>query len=357
MKKKIYFGLTTIIIIIGAIISIINCNQLVQQLIADAQGTGMEDIYIKNGHAIIWISSIIVVIINLYVFNTAMNNKIMPKKGILIFLFIICLLLSLGILIEVIPIISIANVVVLAFLKRKNAEDYPEKREIPRLEYKKPTKKELIWSILLVCTYFSEIIIERFLEKNVNFNIVIAITIIYYISLLVISIFAFKSTIKEHIKLFKENNKGYLQFIFSKFVFFFIIYMATNVLCTLINGGEISINQQTIESIPLWISAILAILWAPIVEEAVFRGSLRRFFKNDTIFIIISAILFGFMHVILEPTIKGMIIMGIPYAVMGGYFAYIYAKSKNMVTNIFSHMLVNIIGIILMSISIATVLL
>ena len=48
-------------------------------------------------------------------------------------------------------------------------------------------------------------------------------------------------------------------------------------------------NQESIMSLPLWNSIPLAVIYAPIVEESLFRGCIRRFIKDDKIFIIVSA--------------------------------------------------------------------
>ena len=84
-----------------------------------------------------------------------------------------------------------------------------------------------------------------------------------------------------------------------------------------------------------------------IVEESVFRGTIRRFIKNDVVFILLSAVVFGAIHTVHETTVLNKIIMTIPYATLGGFLAYIYAKSENIMTNIFAHFLQNTIATVL----------
>ena len=91
----------------------------------------------------------------------------------------------------------------------------------------------------------------------------------------------------------------------------------------------------------------LAVIYAPIVEESLFRGCLRRFFKNDKVFIIISAISFGLLHTIFsEPNLYNAIVMGIPYMAIGGFLAYLYTKTNNMCTNMAFHAFHNAIVMI-----------
>ena len=94
---------------------------------------------------------------------------------------------------------------------------------------------------------------------------------------------------------------------------------------------------------PLWISFILAVFWAPIVEEVLFRGCIRRFINNDILFIVISGFIFGFLHTMAEKSLFDAFTMMLPYAVLGGGFAYIYSKTNNITTNILCHFLHNTI--------------
>ena len=112
-----------------------------------------------------------------------------------------------------------------------------------------------------------------------------------------------------------------------------------------ISKQSTSVNQSTLESLPKWFVIPAAIIWAPIVEELVFRGVLRRFIKKDALFIIISALLFGLMHTIDEQSLLNVIIWTIPYSVLGGFLAYIYDKTNNICTNILLHSFINIIAL------------
>ena len=71
---------------------------------------------------------------------------------------------------------------------------------------------------------------------------------------------------------------------------------------------------------------------------------LRRIIKNNSLFIIASALVFGLLHTMHEPMLFNMIIMGIPYAAMGGFLAYMYTKTNNITTNISCHGIYNLVG-------------
>lgn len=100
---------------------------------------------------------------------------------------------------------------------------------------------------------------------------------------------------------------------------------------------------------PRWFTIPAAVLWAPIVEELIFRGSLRRFIKNDKLFIVVSAVVFGLIHTIVETTLINVFVMAIPYMILGGFFAYVYAKTDNICNNILAHAFQNAVGMLLVN--------
>ena len=121
-----------------------------------------------------------------------------------------------------------------------------------------------------------------------------------------------------------------------------MFYLPITLIIRLIIGEE-STNQSLIKEIPLWITSILAIIIAPISEEILFRGFLRRIFKNETVFIVISALIFGAIHCMFLEENLVMYLYIIPYAIMGAGMAKLYAKTNNLCTNITLHFIWNLI--------------
>ena len=107
-------------------------------------------------------------------------------------------------------------------------------------------------------------------------------------------------------------------------------------------------NQEALKTLPLWYLIPSAIIFAPIVEEAVFRGSLRRFIKNDVAFIIVSALTFGLLHTFLsEEGLYSIIVQSINYVAMGGALAYSYTKTNNIYTSMMVHAFQNTFGVLM----------
>ena len=108
-----------------------------------------------------------------------------------------------------------------------------------------------------------------------------------------------------------------------------------------------SLNQSVLESLPLYITAPLAIIWAPIVEETLYRGCLRKIITNQTIFILVSGLIFGVAHTLSEDSLAHDFALAIPYSTLGFFLAYIYATTDNITNNIFVHAFHNVLGVLM----------
>lgn len=90
-----------------------------------------------------------------------------------------------------------------------------------------------------------------------------------------------------------------------------------------------------------------AVVMGPIVEELIFRKSIFGLFKNDKLALVVSAILFGSIHLIGEASILEALINGLSYFTMGFVFGFIYLQNnKNILAPISVHILSNLISIV-----------
>ena len=84
------------------------------------------------------------------------------------------------------------------------------------------------------------------------------------------------------------------------------------------------------------------IIYAPFVEELIFRKSIRDIIDNDYLYIIISGLTFGFVHTLAGSTLQELIYI-IPYGALGSCFAIMHVKTKNIYTSMTFHMIHNAI--------------
>ena len=194
---------------------------------------------------------------------------------------------------------------------------------------------------------------ELYYDKKVYLYIFLSILICYekleingllfcILSYFVLFVFFIKD-IKKSIKEFNKNKTAY---IIHSILVYFVTLMISSLLFMLIFYivGEDSTNQQLLNDEPLLWSLFTGIMYAPVVEELLFRGCLRKLLKNDIAFILISGISFGVWHVIGFEQSLIQYLYAIPYSVMGIGLSYIYSKTNNLTTTIGIHALNNILA-------------
>lgn len=215
---------------------------------------------------------------------------------------------------------------------------------------------------------------------------------------------SWKDKIKRHkfISLLWDIWVGFCALLVFKYVI--------SILCSLISLAlgvteETVANQQIIEELLGSATVMMTIatcIFAPIAEELVFRGAFKEAIKNKKVFITVSGLIFGFMHVtqnlflllgimafglfvdyaiehkekfkkfcVTEKTLyigviilfiillignnsqillsvdKNEIIGSIVYISLGCFLAHIYAKSDNILYSIVVHALNNILSVLM----------
>lgn len=156
-------------------------------------------------------------------------------------------------------------------------------------------------------------------------------------------------------KSFKGDLKGKIGLVIKFTVLFFAVKIASALLTQFVGeilGLEIteSENQQLITSItssgPI-IMLISTAFLAPFVEEGIFRLGIRKVISNKYVFIVVSGLLFGLMHIFpTELSMSVALTYSIVYVVMGVYLAYVYVETDNIWISIIIHAINNLISMI-----------
>lgn len=167
--------------------------------------------------------------------------------------------------------------------------------------------------------------------------------------LLIIISFAYLSTIAKDFKDFKLNFKKYINE-YTKYWFLNIGLMAAaNIIISSLIDIKQATNQVYVESLlfkyPIY-SIITAAIIAPITEELIFRLNFRKIFKTDILFIFISGLVFGIMHMSIAESVPELLYI-IPYSIPGFIFAYTLKKSNNIFVPISLHVFHNTIMILM----------
>jgi len=127
------------------------------------------------------------------------------------------------------------------------------------------------------------------------------------------------------------------------------LMIAANIIISIVTGNISSTNEESIRAvmkISKWYIVFSAVIFAPIVEELVFRKSVRSLIKNKWLFILTSGLLFGLIHCVGSATLIEYLYV-IPYAIPGCVFAYILYDSDNIFTTMSMHLWHNTIMLIL----------
>lgn len=153
----------------------------------------------------------------------------------------------------------------------------------------------------------------------------------------------YKELINEF-KIFKTKIK---ENIFSSFKWYFVcilIMLISNYILIITLGG-ISNNETDVRAYIIenpWFSFLSVVVFAPVIEEIVFRKSITRTTNNKYLGSIIAGLLFGLAHVIAYiPEDIFNILYFIPYAGLGFGFAMMNYENKSVFNSITYHCIHN----------------
>lgn len=204
-------------------------------------------------------------------------------------------------------------------------------------------KKTLMY-ILIFLSYFSFCIL--FEDLLSLFNIITVLICTGYILFL---IFVYRKNLKTELNDFKENYKTYLPkyiliYLFGILLMFLVNFILSKVTNQALAGNE-AITREYIKKYPIYMT-FSALIFSPLVEELIFRKTLKNIFKSKYLFIILSGFIFGILH-IANYTNPTELLFTIPYIIMGIDFAYIYYKTNNIFTTLTFHFCHNLILLII----------
>lgn len=194
-------------------------------------------------------------------------------------------------------------------------------------------------------SYVTELII-KYAYKFQIFLDVIALIVIVFLSKKMLSFDQLKN----------QKIGKIILITFGTAVLFLLVNVILGSLIGLVTGGE-SANQEALAEMMViapFTLVFAAVIFAPIVEEIVFRGAIFNLVKSKTtnpVFpILISGAIFGIVHV-LAGLIGGdllELLHFITYFAMGCGFGFIYHKTKNIYICIGVHMINNLIAVIML---------
>lgn len=233
---------------------------------------------------------------------------------------------------------------ILCFLYLRSFKE-KKKDNLPTIKKEPLNKIDVIKSVLLIIIFA---VIMFVFPKFIFFNKIPGY-ITYIIIFLIVVFFNYKYLIKDFI-VFKNNIKKYFPFIIKRYLYMLLIMIIVAIPIILINKGDTSNNQKLInemfEKVPI-VTLLLSTLYAPFVEENIFRLSLSKLINNKYLFIIISGLIFGILHVFDKSSSFKDYLYIFQYSVIGICLAKSYYDSNNIFVSISMHFIQNFLAAIL----------
>ncbi len=205
--------------------------------------------------------------------------------------------------------------------------------------------------ILLYFLYQANFLINLFRMIGLNisdlsgypyFMALIANDLVYVFLML----FIFKKDIISGIKDLKEHFSDRAFIAICCWVSGCVIMTISSLLISLVSNQNVSNNEalvrQSIQIAPFYMLFSCTIV-APVLEEMTFRKALQGIIKNKWIFIMISGLGFGLLHVLGSYNSLDDFLYVVPYGSMGCAFAFLLSKTNNIALPIMVHMLHNFI--------------
>ena len=215
-------------------------------------------------------------------------------------------------------------------------------------------KKLILISFYFLMMFYLSDIIGDWIRNNINYTDPDLVTIVFqyiiYVPILILGIFMLTKDLKQSF-IVMTNDKFWKIFggvIVTLGLCYFGNYIGSMISQMIDPSSSDSANQEAIELIFAGKYGALMLLdvciIGPIVEELVFRGAIQRgllkLHIHPVIAIAITSITFGFIHVI----DAGDYAQVFPYIFMGIFLGLCSYKSKSLVPNSITHILINTIA-------------
>lgn len=215
-----------------------------------------------------------------------------------------------------------------------------------KIDGKNLPKFLLVFGLFFVSTIFQLIPIYLFKWdlNNLTTNQETMLTLFSDSILVIILIIIYRKELVEQFKIFKKNLYSYLDTGFKYWLIGLMVMVVSNLLINFLVPSAVAGNEEQVQEIihgsPL-ISLICVGFLAPFIEEMTFRKAFKDLFKSKWLFIMISGLVFGGLHIIFS--LQGIqdFLYLIPYCSLGIAFGFVLIKTENIYPSICLHMFHN----------------
>ena len=200
--------------------------------------------------------------------------------------------------------------------------------------------KFILTIIIFFCSAFFQLIpVKLFNINNITPKIQILLTLFSNMMNILLLVLMYYKDLKEDFKVFFDKCDS-----FKMWVIGLVLMAGSNVVINLFSPNKIAGNEEAIRSLITaapYIMLFNTSILAPLIEEITFRKAFRDIIDTKWLFVIISGVVFGGLHVITSIRNAYDFLYLLPYCSLGIALSYMYAKTKNIFVSISMHALHN----------------
>ena len=170
----------------------------------------------------------------------------------------------------------------------------------------------------------------------------LAILFSKYIVLIAIFIIKDRKYLKEKWLDFVKNFKKYSVIAFKNWFAGFLIMIISNIIISNFIKG-IGDNESAVQSLIMVmpvVAFLLTTIFAPFIEEMIFRKYLKDCVNSKLLYMILSGFIFGLVHTNINANLWEILLI-IPYGALGFMFAKTVNETENIYPTIMMHMFHN----------------
>jgi len=215
-----------------------------------------------------------------------------------------------------------------------------------KIDEKNLPKFLLVFSLFFLATIFQLIPVYLFKWdlNNLTTNQETILTLFSDSILSIILIIIYRKELVSQFKTFKKNLYSYLDTGFKYWLIGLMVMVVSNLLINFLVPSAVAGNEEQVQQIihgsPL-LSLICVGFLAPFIEEMTFRKAFKDLFKSKWLFVIVSGLVFGGLHIIFSfQGIEDFLYL-IPYCSLGIAFGFVLVKTENIYPSICLHIFHN----------------
>ncbi len=210
-------------------------------------------------------------------------------------------------------------------------------------------KKNLLVGLFVLLVYFASPMLIGLLVPDIPDSTAAELFIraAFYLIIAAVVIYLFWEDIVESFKKIKDKPGTYIKQVLLGTLILFITILGSSFIIRNVFKLDDSINNMILGNyfkVALPFMIFNQLIYTPIVEEITFRGTFKNIIKNKGLFVIVSALAFGFFQVGYNISTTQVLYM-IPWTLAGVVYAISYQKSENLLTPIGVHIIYNLLYI------------